>query len=129
MQKDLKNHIVVLENDEGNTRPYGFGFSGGKNGLAIVNDIAQNFLSVLNPTFIGENNGVPTDNTPTYNTGIPAMKNLIDNGITDNYYFTYHHSAGDAMNVLDPELLDQNVISTASLFYILADMDLTLPRD
>jgi len=58
------------------------------------------------------------------------MKNEIwDINESRDYYFTFHHSAGDTMDVMDPDQMDENVISIASLFYILADLDDHFPRD
>lgn len=46
----------------------------------------------------------------------------------DNY-FAYHHSAGDTIDVLDPDDMDSNVKAIASLLYIIADLDERFPRD
>ena len=38
------------------------------------------------------------------------------------YYFSYHHSAGDSMTIMDADLLDGNVAGLACMFFILADL-------
>lgn len=39
----------------------------------------------------------------------------------------FHHTAGDSMTMLNPDELDSNVLGLAALFYIMADMDDTIP--
>ena len=50
------------------------------------------------------------------------MINLIEDNDSHDYYFRYHHSAGDTMSVMNPDLLDSNVVGVAAMFYILADL-------
>jgi len=58
------------------------------------------------------------------------MKNEIwDVDAAHDFCFTFHHSAGDTMDVMDPDQMDDNVIAIASVFYILADLDDHFPRD
>ena len=56
------------------------------------------------------------------------MANLVDDNEDHDYYFTTHHSAGDSMSVIDPDELDSNVVGLAAMFYILADLENTIPR-
>jgi carboxypeptidase Q len=35
--------------------------------------------------------------------GVPIFANLINDTEDSHYYFKYHHSAGDTMNVIDPD--------------------------
>jgi len=37
---EMPNHVVAFESDLGNTKPYGFGFTGGSNATAIITNIA-----------------------------------------------------------------------------------------
>ena len=50
------------------------------------------------------------------------MINLIEDNASHDFYFRYHHSAGDTMTIMDPDLLDTNVVGVAAMFYILADL-------
>jgi carboxypeptidase Q len=61
--------------------------------------------------------------------GVPTLKNLIADTPTSEYYFTYHHSAGDSMTMMNPDTMDDNVVAIASIFYLIADLDKPLPRD
>lgn len=57
------------------------------------------------------------------------MNNLVKDNPTNDFYFTYHHSQGDAMTMMNADDLDDNVIAVASMFYIIADMNQTIPRN
>ena len=61
--------------------------------------------------------------------GTPLMNNKIEDNASRDFYFTYHHSAGDAMTMMDADHLDDNVVAIASLMYVIADMEETLPSD
>jgi carboxypeptidase Q len=57
------------------------------------------------------------------------MRTSVAEGDPDhNNYFTYHHSAGDSMDIMNPDSMDDNVIAIASMMFIIADMDERLPR-
>ena len=56
------------------------------------------------------------------------MVNLIEDTQNHDYYFTYHHSAGDTMSIMDADLLDLNVVGVAAMFYILADLENSIPK-
>jgi len=56
------------------------------------------------------------------------MKNLIQDNESHDYYFAYHHSAGDSMTMMNADDLDSNVLGVAAMFYILADLENTIPR-
>lgn len=86
-------------------------------------------MKQIKADLIHDNDGEMTDTSPLHSAGVPVIRNLIDDNLTNDYYFSYHHSAGDTVSILDAEDMDSNVKGIASLFYILADMDEKLPRD
>lgn len=55
------------------------------------------------------------------------MINLIEDTEDHHYYFTYHHSAGDSITMMSEEDLDSNVFGIASIFYLLASSEQSLP--
>lgn len=55
------------------------------------------------------------------------MRNIY-NDPNDDIYFKYHHSAGDTMNILNPDELDSNVFAISSMMYIIADYPERLPK-
>ena len=56
------------------------------------------------------------------------MRNLIEDTPTHEKYFTYHHSAGDTMTIMNADDLDDNVFMISAFYYIVADMDERFPR-
>lgn len=51
------------------------------------------------------------------------MNNRIIDNENHDFYFTYHHSAADAMTMMDANDMDDNVVAIASMMYLIADMD------
>lgn len=56
------------------------------------------------------------------------MRNLIADNKSNDFYFRYHHSAGDSMSMMNADDLDDNVVAIASMIYLIADNDETLPK-
>lgn len=56
------------------------------------------------------------------------MANAVQDTPDHKFYFTYHHSAGDSMSIMNADEMDSNVLGIAVAFYILADLDSTIPR-
>lgn len=72
--------------------------------------------------------GEAADTSPLAAAGIPVMANIVEDSPDHRYYFTYHHTAGDSMLAMSPDEMDSNVIGIAAMFYILADLDVTIQR-
>lgn len=68
------------------------------------------------------------DTQPLGQQGIPLLRNLIKDNASHDFYFMYHHSAGDSMTMMNADDLDSNVVGLASLFFLLADADESLPK-
>jgi carboxypeptidase Q len=62
-------------------------------------------------------------------TGVPILNNKIIDNESHDFYFTYHHSAGDSMLMMNAEDLDDNVVAIANLMYLIADLDEPIPKD
>lgn len=56
------------------------------------------------------------------------MANLISDTPDHRAYFTYHHSAGDSMTIMNADDLDSNVLGIAIMLYILADLEVSIPK-
>lgn len=54
------------------------------------------------------------------------MNNIVKDTEDHQFYFKYHHSAGDSMSMMDPDDMDSNVVGIAGMLYIIADLDTTL---
>jgi carboxypeptidase Q len=50
------------------------------------------------------------------------MANYIEDNESHDFYFSYHHSAGDSMTVMNGDDLDSNVAGLAAMMYIIADL-------
>jgi carboxypeptidase Q len=90
--------------------------------------IANKYMSILNASIVN-NEGQNVDTEPLLQNGVPTMANLILDNESHDFYFQYHHTAGDSMTMMDADDLDSNVVGIASMFFILADLDQTIPRD
>ena len=71
--------------------------------------------------------GEAVDTGPLHEKGVPTMANIVDDNDSHDYYFSYHHTAGDSMTVMNPDDMDSNVVGLAAMMYILADLDETIP--
>lgn len=89
--------------------------------------ILNKYMVILNAIKY-EDDGDAVDTRPLFQNGVPTMINLIKDSPTREYYFQFHHSAGDSMSVMNPDEMDSNVVGIATMFYILADLENTLPR-
>ncbi len=111
----------------GSTKLLGFGYQGDPRGKEVVKFIADKYLSILNASLVTDDGG-GVDTGPLFEKGVPTMANSILDNASHDFYFTYHHSAGDSMTMMNGDDLDSNVVGVAAMFYILADLDSTIPR-
>ena len=58
--------------------------------------------------------------------GVPILNNLVEDTPDAQFYYKYHHSAGDSMSMMDPDDMDSNVAGIAAMLYIIADLDVSL---
>ena len=89
--------------------------------------IAQKYLGIIDASKTSDD-GHAVDTAPLHEKGVPIMNNIVKDNDSHDFYFQYHHSAGDSMTMMDPDDLDSNVLGVAAMFYILADLDQTIPR-
>jgi carboxypeptidase Q len=126
-KNELNKHIVAFENDLGSTRLLGFGYDGDSRGMDLLKTIGSKYLSIINASLINDQ-GHGADTSPLFSAGVPVMANVVDDTPDHKFYFTYHHSAGDSMSIMNADDMDSNVLGIAVTFYILADLDDTIPR-
>lgn len=122
----MKNHIVAFEDDLGSTKLYGFGYSGSVEGKEVVKAVSNQYMGIIDAKTVGDD-GEAVDTGPLLQMGIPTMINMIEDTPDHKYYFTYHHSAGDSMTMMNADLLDGNVLGIACMFYVLADLENSIP--
>lgn len=66
---------MAFESDEGSTKPYGYGFNGNAEALAILTKLAETNLDIINCTKIFKDKGDNADVAPFERRGIPIMNN------------------------------------------------------
>jgi len=124
---ELDKHIVAFEDDLGSTRLLGFGYIGDPEGKKVVEMVGEKYMSILNASVVNDA-GEAVDTGPLYEKGVPTMANVIQDTPDHEYYFSYHHTAGDSMTMMNADELDSNVVGLAAMMFILADLENTIPR-
>ncbi|KZC08566.1 Carboxypeptidase Q [Dufourea novaeangliae] len=121
-EAEEKNLQFVMESDMGTFKPLGLEFTGTEQ----VKCILEKIMSLLH--------SMGTMKVRSPNAG-PDISYWIDKGIpggslwTQNEkYFYYHHSNADTMVVENPEALNQGTALFAAVSYVLADLNVNLPR-
>ena len=126
-EREMKNHIIAFESDMGTTQLEGFGFSGNAGAFKQIEKLIKDYLSQYK---LRNGNGDENDTENLLeNYKIPVMNPIVKGTADAEYYFTYHHSPGDTVSVLNKDELDSNVLGIASLFYLIADIDDRLSKD
>ena len=73
-----------------------------------------------------EPDGAMIDTGPLCDRGVPCFRNIIKDTEDHEYYFSYHHTAGDTITIMNPDEMDSNVVGIATFLYIIADLDKTV---
>uniref|UniRef100_A0A8D0YAF6 Carboxypeptidase Q n=1 Tax=Sus scrofa TaxID=9823 RepID=A0A8D0YAF6_PIG len=119
---NISNYSLVMESDLGTFLPSGLQFTGSEKARAIMEEI-MNLLRPINITQVFEA-GEGTDINFWIQAGVPGAS-LLD----DLYkYFSFHHSHGDTMTVMDPKQMNIAAAVWAVVSYVVADMEEMLPR-
>lgn len=119
---NISNYSLVMESDLGTFLPSGLQFTGSEKARAIMEEI-MNLLRPINITQVFEA-GEGTDINFWIQAGVPGAS-LLD----DLYkYFSFHHSHGDTMTVMDPKQMNVAAAVWAVVSYVVADMEEMLPR-
>lgn len=122
VEGSLDDHVLAMESDAGVFDPIGFGFSGSDEAYEMLVEIG----SMLEPIESGEvtRGGGGADIGPLMRAGVPGM-GLRVNG---EKYFWYHHTDADTIDKLNKEDFDECVATMALFSYVVADMEVRLPR-
>ena len=121
-KSELENHIVAIESDGGVFAPKGFGFTGSVDARKIIFDIAD----LLDPIGAGKITkwGRAADVAPLNDQGVPVMSLNVEG----SKYFWYHHTNADTFDKVDYREFNNCVGAMAIMAYVIADMDIRLPR-
>ena len=121
--KQLADHIMMLESDSGVSRPRAFLFTGNPRGRETVGAIAS-LLRGIDVHRVGPNGGGADIGPSVRVANIPSMSLDVDR----SNYFTIHHTPADTMDKIDPTEVAQNVAAIAVMAYIVADLPDRLGR-
>nr|KAF6404622.1 carboxypeptidase Q [Rousettus aegyptiacus] len=121
-QVNISKYSLVMESDLGTFIPSGLQFTGSEKARAIIKEV----MSLLQPINVTQvfSAGEGTDINFWIQAGVPGAS-LLD----DLYkYFSFHHSNGDTMTVMDPKQMNIAAALWTVVSYVVADMEEMLPR-
>lgn len=118
---ELARHVVAIEADAGAGRPLGLAVHAGPGGVDRVTALARPLLS-QRPLIVDGIGGA--DIEPLGARGVPLLGLLQD----ESRYFDWHHTAADTFDKIEPRALAESAAFLATLAYLLADAEETLPR-
>ncbi|XP_077604290.1 carboxypeptidase Q [Crocuta crocuta] len=119
---NISNYSLVMESDLGTFLPSGLQFTGSEKARAIMEEVMR-LLQPVNVTQVFRG-GEGTDINFWIQAGVPGAS-LLD----DLYkYFSFHHSRGDTMTVMDAKQMNVAAAVWAVVSYVIADMEEMLPR-
>lgn len=121
---DLGRQFAAIENDEGGGRPFGV--------LGSVEPRAEQLFAPLKAALLPIGAGVfnrrdalgPGDLRELERAGVPVFEPLVD----AHSYFSYHHTAADTLDKVDPDNLRRHVAVMTTLAWFLANLDQPLGR-
>lgn len=119
---NISKYSLVMESDLGTFIPSGLQFTGSEKARAIIKEV----MSLLQPINVTQvfSAGEGTDINFWIQAGVPGAS-LLD----DLYkYFSFHHSNGDTMTVMDPKQMNIAAALWTVVSYVVADMEEMLPR-
>ena len=118
---ELRNHVAMIESDNGVFRPLGFGVAGSD---AVRQTVAA-IASLLAP--IGASSVTPggdgADIAPSIREAhIPGLSLEVDG----SKYFTVHHTQADTIDKIDPVEMAKCAAAMAVMTYVTADLPVRL---
>jgi Zn-dependent M28 family amino/carboxypeptidase len=119
------SHVAAIESDSGAGRPLGLMANVPAGALARLQPVML-ALKSLNATSLRHvEHAIGTDISDLQvQGGVPGFEPLLD----VRSYFSYHHTAADTFDKVDPDALRRQVAVLAVLAYALAEMKEPLPR-
>jgi carboxypeptidase Q len=121
-EKELADHVLAIECDDGVFRPTSFAFTGSDAARKQIEEAAKLFQKVTPMTIKSGSGGA--DISQLEDDGVPLMDLLVDS----TKYFWFHHSDADTIDVINRDELNQCVAAMAVMSYAIADAPGKLPR-
>ena len=116
-RSELGKHVMMLESDNGVSRPLGFGFSGGESARQTLKAITSLLRGIGADAIVPGGGGA--DTSPSVREArIPSLALVVD----DSKYFLVHHTAADTVDKIDPLEMAKCAAAVAVLTYVVADM-------
>jgi hypothetical protein len=123
-QKDnILNHFAAIESDLGASHPIGFNFAGKPEALALFAPIS-NILRSQGASQSQILAGVGADINNLTQRGVPSFAPWFN----QQTYFSYHHTAADTFDKINPRELAEVASVMAVLAYGLANLEQPIPR-
>ncbi len=121
----LQTHIAAIESDSGAGRPLGILANVTPDSLKRLQPV-MTALRPINATVLKHvEHGIGTDITDLQEKGgVPGFEPYLDT----RSYFSYHHTAADTLDKVDPDALRRQVAVLSVLLYSLAELKEPLPR-
>jgi hypothetical protein len=120
---EIANHIAAIESDLGAGHPLGFNAHATPQALALLRPVST-ILDTQGAGLIQSAEETGSDISPLEAAGVPAFGLWQD----ARSYFTFHHTAADTLDKIDPQELRKNAAALAVLGYAIASMPERLPR-
>jgi carboxypeptidase Q len=116
-RNELSKHVLMLESDNGVSRPLGFGFSGSEPARQTLRLIAGLLRGIGADAMMSGGGGA--DTSPSVREGrIPSLSLVVD----DSKYFLVHHTHADTPDKIDPLEMAKCAAAVAVMAYVVADM-------
>jgi carboxypeptidase Q len=118
---ELASHVLMLESDNGVSRPLGFGFTGSDAARRTVTAIATLLSGLAAADVVAGGDGA--DITPSVRAGrIPGMSLEVDT----SQYFQIHHTQADTVDKIDPVEMAKCAAAVTVMAYVVADLPFRL---
>jgi carboxypeptidase Q len=121
-ERELANHVLAIESDQGPFKPSGFAFTGSQKAMEMVRGVSR-LLTPINANKLTPDAG-EADVSQLLPHGVPIMDLLVDG----SKYFWYHHTAADTVDKLNAPDLSRCVAAMAVMSYTVAEMPEALPK-
>jgi carboxypeptidase Q len=115
---ELGSHVLMVESDLGVFAPLTMGFSGSPIARSRIEDIARALMAPLGIDRIGAAGGGADIGPAAEAGGIPTLSIAGDM----SRYFTYHHTAADTVDRIDPRDIARAVAALSVVTYVVAEM-------
>jgi carboxypeptidase Q len=116
-RSELRRHVMMLESDNGVSRPTGFGFTGGEAARQTLRTIATLLRGIGADAILSGGGGADT-NPSVREAHIPSLALVVD----DSKYFLIHHTAADTVDKIDPVETAKSAAAVAVMAYVVADL-------